>query len=197
MMVGVQQQGVRREEQGAGLRGAVVLHRPGSRPPPTERATTRPAGTGTGTERRTVSRFAQQGAARMTTALDGRGRLQPAPSWSSAPLTVATLVLMLTAIWLRQGSGAAAFPGWPLLTFTVLAWLPLVVRTRWPSAGTRRDRGRARGSAVAAAADRPGAGHTGRMAAYQPVPVATMMPPSPQRCACRGGPRGWPVAPPR
>ena len=52
--------------------------------------------------------------------------------WSHVPLTLATLMLMLGAVWLREGDGRLVFPGLPLLTFTLLAWSPLLVRTFWP-----------------------------------------------------------------
>ena len=92
---------------------------------------------------------------------------------ASAPLTVLTLLVMLTAVWLRQGAATPTFPGWPLLVFTVLAWLPLVVRTRWPLPVLVA-------TVVVHAAQLlllphldPGLPSPVGMAAYQPVPVAT------------------------
>ena len=95
--------------------------------------------------------------------------------WSSAPLTLATLVVMLVAVALREGSGGGfTSPGWPLLAFTVLAWLPLTVRTRWPLPVLAA-------TVVVHAAQLlllpqidPGLTTQG-MGAYQPVPVATMV----------------------
>ncbi|ONH28644.1 DUF7134 domain-containing protein [Pseudofrankia asymbiotica] len=49
--------------------------------------------------------------------------------WDTA-VTVAVLATMTLAVVFR--ASAPAFPGTARLLFTVLAWLPLLVRTRWP-----------------------------------------------------------------
>jgi signal transduction histidine kinase len=88
-------------------------------------------------------------------------------------LTFGTLVLMLTAVTLRQGH--EEFPGPALLVFSVLAWLPLLVRTRWPLAVLVA-------TVVAESLHlalvpfvAPGLATPIALAAYQPVPVATMV----------------------
>ena len=48
-------------------------------------------------------------------------------SWKHLPLTSATLTLMVLAVWHREGH--TEYPGHALLTFTVLQWLPLLLRT--------------------------------------------------------------------
>ena len=111
----------------------------------------------------------------MTAALDGPVRSQREPWWSSAPLTIATLPLMLTAVWLRQGSGFSAFPGWPLLTFTVLAWIPLVARTRWPLPVLVATVVVHTAQLLLLPKFDPDLVTPVGMAAYQPVPVATMI----------------------
>ena len=55
---------------------------------------------------------------------------RPRPSWAHV-VTVATLALMLGAVFLREGKGFTD-PGAPLLVFTLLEWAPLLVRHRWP-----------------------------------------------------------------
>ncbi len=94
------------------------------------------------------------------------------PSRAEGAFTFGTLVVMLSAVWLRQGH--QVFPGPTLLVFSLLAWLPLVVRTRWPI-----------GVLVATVFIEslhlalvpfvlPGLETPMAIAAYQPVPVATM-----------------------
>ncbi|MFT4083967.1 MAG: sensor histidine kinase [Nocardioides sp.] len=87
-------------------------------------------------------------------------------------VTVGTLLVMLVTASVRTGTFAV--PQTALLVATLLAWLPLVVRTRLP---------RSTLTAVAAiecchiallgAMDLPRAGDP--MGAYQPVPIATMI----------------------
>jgi signal transduction histidine kinase len=54
------------------------------------------------------------------------------PSRTEWAATAVTLLTMLTAVTLREGE--ARVPDATLLTFTLLAWLPQLVRTRWPRA---------------------------------------------------------------
>ncbi|XVQ14502.1 sensor histidine kinase [Spirillospora sp. CA-255316] len=83
------------------------------------------------------------------------------------------LVTMLTTASVREG--AWRFPSASLLLFTMLAWLPLLVRTRWPLA--------ALAGAVTAECLHlslvpfidPGLKTPIAMGAYQPVPLATMV----------------------
>jgi len=92
----------------------------------------------------------------------------------TAPIvTVAVLAVMLTVVTVRQGH--EEFPGTTLLTFTILSWLPLLVRTRWPLAALIA-------VVVAECLDLvvvpfvdPGLRTPIAMGAYQPVPVATMV----------------------
>ncbi|WP_024285560.1 sensor histidine kinase [Cellulomonas sp. KRMCY2] len=89
------------------------------------------------------------------------------------PLTLATLVLMVTAVVYREGG--ATFPGTALLVFTVAAWLPLTVRTRWPLPALL--------ATVLVEATQlalqptlvPGWETPIPMAAFQPIPVATVV----------------------
>jgi hypothetical protein len=87
--------------------------------------------------------------------------------------TFGTLALMLTAVTLRQGH--EEFPGPALLFFSGLAWLPLLMRTRWPLAVLVA-------TVVAESLHlalvpfvAPGLATPIALAAYQPVPVATMV----------------------
>ncbi|MFC6704541.1 sensor histidine kinase [Flexivirga alba] len=95
------------------------------------------------------------------------------PTRADRSATAIALVVMLAAVILR--SRHAEYPGAERLVFTVLAWLPLLVRTRWPGLVlvatlfvealqliVMRDQGADIPTAVA-------------VAAYQPVPVATML----------------------
>ena len=108
------------------------------------------------------------------------GAPAPAPDrrprwWAETLFLVVALGCMLLTATVRQGH--AEFPGTLLLAFTLLAWLPLVLRTRWPLA--------ALGGVVAVEAMHlivvpaidPGQTLTGSLAmgAYQPVPLATMI----------------------
>ena len=95
------------------------------------------------------------------------------PTRADVALTGGTLVLMLVAVTLRQGH--QEYPGPALLIFSVLAWLPLVARTRWPL-------GALVGTVVAESLHltlvpfvAPGLATPIALAAYQPVPVATMV----------------------
>ncbi|WP_165372662.1 sensor histidine kinase [Pengzhenrongella frigida] len=95
------------------------------------------------------------------------------PSRGDVAVTVGTLILMLVAVTERQGH--QEFPGAPLLIFSVLAWLPLVVRTRWPlgvlvATVVVESLHLALVPFVAPDLETPIA-----LAAYQPVPVATMV----------------------
>ena len=65
------------------------------------------------------------------------GAPAPAPDrrprwWAETLLLLVALACMLLTATVRQGH--AEFPGTLLLAFTLLAWLPLVARTRWPLA---------------------------------------------------------------
>ncbi|MBL7551633.1 sensor histidine kinase [Frankia sp. AgB1.9] len=95
------------------------------------------------------------------------------PTRWDAVATAATLVTMTAATVLRTSEPTA--PGTARLVFLVLAWLPLLVRTYWPEPVL----------AVVLAVEAGqlvvmrdlGAGLVGGLAvaAYQPVPVATML----------------------
>jgi len=111
----------------------------------------------------------RSGAAVAAAARLGRATRSLWPGWA---FTLGTLVVMLSAVWLRQGH--EEFPGSTLLIFSLAAWLPLVVRTRWPL-----------GVLVATVVVEslhlalvpfvaPGLQTPIALAAYQPVPVATM-----------------------
>lgn len=93
--------------------------------------------------------------------------------WRAGALSVLLLVLMFVPVYLRQGQ--PDFPGTALGVFTFLAWLPLTVRKRWPKAVLL--------TAVLVESlhlailpyytiDRP---TPNSIAAYQPVPLATMV----------------------
>jgi signal transduction histidine kinase len=95
------------------------------------------------------------------------------PTRADLALTFGTLALMLTAVTLRQGH--EEFPGPALLFFSVIAWLPLLVRTRWPlpvlvATVVAESLHLALVPFVA-----PGLATPIALAAYQPVPVATMV----------------------
>jgi signal transduction histidine kinase len=93
-------------------------------------------------------------------------------AWAGFAFHVVVLGTMLTAVTLRQGH--EEFPGPTLLVFTVLSWLPLLARTRWPLAVL--------GATVLAESLHlvvvpfvdPGLSTPIAIAAYQPVPLATM-----------------------
>jgi len=93
-------------------------------------------------------------------------------AWAGFAFHVVVLGTMLTAVTLRQGH--EEFPGPTLLVFTLLSWLPLLARTRWPLAVL--------GATVLAESLHlvvvpfvdPGLTTPIAMAAYQPVPLATM-----------------------
>ena len=97
---------------------------------------------------------------------------EPRHWWRGAAVTAGTLATMLTVVTVRQGH--EEFPGTTLLVFTLLAWLPLLVRLRWPLAVL--------GAVVLAESlhlvlvpfVEPGLNTPIAMAAYQPVPLATM-----------------------
>ena len=102
----------------------------------------------------------------------------PAPArprwWAETMFLAVALVAMLVTATVRQGH--AEFPGTLLLAFTLLAWAPLVMRTRWPLAALT-------GVVTAEATHlivvpylEPGLTLTAPLAmgAYQPVPLATM-----------------------
>lgn len=65
---------------------------------------------------------------------EGSGSAGPAPPparvRATLPLTVVTLITMVTAVVMR--AGVAELPATPILAFTLAAWLPLTVHTRWP-----------------------------------------------------------------
>ena len=96
------------------------------------------------------------------------------PGWAQCAFAVTLLAAMLVTAALRQG-GAPTFPGSTLLILTVVSWLPLAVRTRWPLAVL---------VGVVALESlhltvlpfvdlHPSA--RAAMGAYQPVPIATMV----------------------
>jgi signal transduction histidine kinase len=92
--------------------------------------------------------------------------------WAQAVVTVGTLVVMLAAVCLREGRGFA-FPGVPLLVFTLAAWLPLTLRIRWPlPVLVVTVVVHALQMIVLPTLD-PGWESPVSMAAYQPVPIAT------------------------
>ena len=70
----------------------------------------------------------------MTT--DARERRLRRLSWARVSIAqlvnLAVLAVMVVAVLLRDGTGSFVYPGTPLLVFTILGWLPLLVRTRWP-----------------------------------------------------------------
>lgn len=106
-----------------------------------------------------------------TAARDVGERTRRVPVSITSVVDVLTLATMVTAVFLRGGQGWA-FPGTPLLVFTVLGWVPLLVRTRWPLAVL------AATTLVSAAQlllvpllDHDWETPVG-MAAYQPVPIA-------------------------
>ena len=95
------------------------------------------------------------------------------PTRVDMAFTFGTLALMLTAVTLRQGH--EEFPGPALLFFSVLAWMPLLARTRWPlpvlvATVVAESLHLALVPFVA-----PGLATPIALAAYQPVPVATMV----------------------
>jgi signal transduction histidine kinase len=97
-----------------------------------------------------------------------RGFLPPAVA--AGALDAAVLLAMLTAATVRRHE--PAYPGTSVVILTVAAWLPLLVRTKWPLAAL------AAATAVECLhlALLPYTGpHTaaGAMGAYQPVPIAT------------------------
>ncbi|MBL7498240.1 sensor histidine kinase [Frankia sp. CNm7] len=97
---------------------------------------------------------------------------RPPTRWDVA-VTVATLAAMVTTVVVRTSE--PAFPGTQRLVFTVVSWLPLLVRTYWPEPAL---------AAVVAVevcqlavmhdlgSDLPGGLS---VAAYQPIPLATML----------------------
>ncbi|MFW6774618.1 sensor histidine kinase [Nocardioides sp. CPCC 205120] len=102
-----------------------------------------------------------------------RGRWSHGYGWRHLPLTASTLVVMLVAVWHREGHLES--PGPALLVFTALQWLPLTVRTVWPVPVL--------GATTAASAaqlvlipqlDEDWESAVG-MAVFQPVPVAVMV----------------------
>jgi signal transduction histidine kinase len=93
-------------------------------------------------------------------------------TWAEFTFTAVVLATMLTAVTLRQGH--EEFPGPTLLVFTIVSWLPLLVRTRWPlpvlAATVLAE---SLHLVIVPFAD-PGLSTPIAMAAYQPVPLATM-----------------------
>ena len=95
------------------------------------------------------------------------------PTRMEVAVTLATLIVMLIAVTERQGHGE--FPGTPLLAFSVLAWLPLVVRTWWPLWVLVATVVIESLHLVLVPFVAPDLVTPIALAAYQPVPVATMV----------------------
>ncbi|MFI6226947.1 sensor histidine kinase [Micromonospora echinospora] len=95
--------------------------------------------------------------------------------WAEALFLVAVLAVMLFTATIRQGH--AAFPGTLLLAFTLLAWLPLVLRTRWPLIALAAVVTVEAAHLIVVDYLEPGQTLTAPLAmgAYQPVPLATMI----------------------
>ncbi|MBT8226902.1 MAG: hypothetical protein HKP61_03290 [Dactylosporangium sp.] len=106
---------------------------------------------------------------------------------AQAGFTAMILVVTLTTATVRQGH--PAFPGSTLLVFSVLAWLPLLLRTRWPLVALVGVVAiECRHLAVLPFIDAHPTAQVA-MGAYQPVPLATMA--AAWTVASR---RPWPVA---
>lgn len=101
-----------------------------------------------------------------------RGLARVPRTWAERGFDGAVLVLMLSAVWVRQGH--EAFPGAALLVFSVAAWLPLLARTRWPMAVLVSTVVVESLHLVLVPVVAPELPSAHDMAAYQPVPVATM-----------------------
>ena len=95
--------------------------------------------------------------------------------WAETLLLTVALGCMLLTATVRQGH--AEFPGTLLLAFTVLAWLPLMLRTRWPLVALAGAVSVEALHLIVVPAIEPGQTLTGSLAmgAYQPVPLATMI----------------------
>ncbi|GAA2154988.1 MULTISPECIES: sensor histidine kinase [Glycomyces] len=113
---------------------------------------------------------ARSGLARLARSVAGAGRVaRPAPAGRA--LTVAMLPFMLLTASLRTGGFELPGPG--LVAITVAAWLPLLLRDRWPLPAL------AATTAVEAVhlaffVDSGSLQHLS-IGAYQPVPLATMV----------------------
>ena len=108
------------------------------------------------------------------------GAPAPAPDrrprwWVETLFLLVALACMLLTATVRQGH--AEFPGTLLLAFTLLAWAPLVLRTRWTLAALAGVVTVEALHLIVVPAIDPGQTLTGPLAmgAYQPVPLATMI----------------------
>ncbi|TCO32325.1 signal transduction histidine kinase [Kribbella orskensis] len=95
--------------------------------------------------------------------------------WAEALFLTVVLVVMLTTATVREGH--AEFPSATLLAFTVVAWLPLLLRTRWPLAALAGVVTAESLHLILVPYIDPGLTLTAPLAmgAYQPVPLATMV----------------------
>ncbi|MFZ2510425.1 MAG: histidine kinase [Gordonia sp. (in: high G+C Gram-positive bacteria)] len=87
-------------------------------------------------------------------------------------MTLVALGLMLFTVFFREGDGPTA-PSAPLLAFTVLGWLPLTVRGRWPLPVLVATVIVAAAQIIIVPLLDPGWDAAVGIAAYQPVPIAT------------------------
>ena len=92
--------------------------------------------------------------------------------WTGLPLTVGVLVVMLVAVTLRQGH--EEFAGATLLTFTLLSWVPLLLRLRIPIATLAATVVIESLHLIFLPLIEPDLTAPVAVAAYQPVPLATM-----------------------
>ena len=92
--------------------------------------------------------------------------------WAGVPLAVGVLVTMLVAVTLRQGY--QEFAGATLLSFTLASWLPLLLRLRLPIAALIATVTIESLHLIFVPLIEPDLTVRVSVAAYQPVPLATM-----------------------
>ena len=126
-----------------------------------------------------------------------QGRRSPRRSWTGPAWSAFLLAAMVTVLVFRDGAGGDLTPPPVLVAFTVLAWLPLLIRDRRPRAALAGAL-LVEGLHVALVPlIAPGAEVNTGFGAYQPVPLATMA--AAWAVASRttrgwiwGAPRPWP-----
>ena len=109
---------------------------------------------------------------------DAQGERSRRPSWARVPVVavvdLAALVLMVVAVSLRSGGGPER-PGTALLLFTVLQWLPLLARNRWPLWVLVLTTVASAAQLLVVPVLDPDWDAGASMAAYQPVPIAVAL----------------------
>ena len=103
-----------------------------------------------------------------------RWRSRVTPRLLAVLVNSATLVLMMAAVFHRGGEGTT-YPGTAQLLFTILGWLPLLARTRWPVPVLAITATIAAAQIVLVPLLDPHWATPVSMAVYQPVPIAVVV----------------------